>query len=174
MCAVCVFSVCAAFSRACSFRSNNLCIRVCCSDRWYNLRCGWKLAGRSNSGCGNFRVDGGKINFFVFCNNCAGNRFCCDRFGCRNLFRCGFGCRSLRFPEEYFPVPAVPKQMAVPRLGFLPVRMAVPERMVLERPVLPELPVQMALLEEMAPGQLPVFPGLRYSKQEKSSPPKNP
>ena len=52
--------------------------------------------------------------------------------------------------------------------------MAVPERMVLERPVLPELPVQMALPEEMAPGQLPVFPGLRYSKQEKSSPPKNP
>lgn len=43
-----------------------------------------------------------------------------------------------------------------------------------ERPVLPELPVQMVLLEEMAPGQLPVFPGLRYSKQEKSSLPKNP
>ena len=85
-----------------------------------------------------------------------------------------FWMQELRFPEEYFPVPAVPKQMAVPRLGFLPVRMAVPERMVLERPVLPELPVQMALPEEMAPGQLPVFPGLRYSKQEKSSPPKNP
>ena len=82
--------------------------------------------------------------------------------------------QELRFPEEYFPVPGVPKQMAVPRSGFLPVRMAVPERMVLERPVLPELPVQMALPEEMAPGQLPVFPGLRFSKQEKSSPPKNP
>ena len=85
-----------------------------------------------------------------------------------------FWMQELWFPEEYFPVPAVPKQMAVPRSGFLTVRMAVPERMVLERPVLPELPVQMVLPEEMAPGQLPVFPGLRYSKQEKSSPPKNP
>lgn len=48
VCSLCILGLCGIF-KSCSFRSNNLCIRVCCSDRWYNLRCSWKLAGRSNS-----------------------------------------------------------------------------------------------------------------------------
>lgn len=173
MCAVCVFSACAAFSRAAVSE-----VRICASGSvvlpdgticvaagsWLEevtadaVTSGWMVERSTSSSSVTTALAIGSAAIGSDAGTCSG----------------AVWMQELRFPEEYFPVPAVPKQMAVPRSGFLPVRMAVPERMVLERPVLPELPVQMALLEEMAPGQLPVFPGLRYSKQEKSSPPKNP
>ena len=169
MCAVCVFSVCAAFSRAavseviiCASGSVVLTDGTICvaAGSWLEevtadaVTSGWMVERSTSSSSVTTALAIGSAAIGSDAGTCSG--------------------AVLDAGAEYFPVPAVPKQMAVPRLGFLPVRMAVPERMVLERPVLPELPVQMALLEEMAPGQLPVFPGLRYSKQEKSSPPKNP
>lgn len=173
MCAVCVFSACAAFSRAavseviiCASGSVVLTDGTICvaAGSWLEevtadaVTSGWMVERSTSSSSVTTALAIGSAAIGSDAGTCSGAAL----------------DAGATVSGRIFPVPGVPKQMAVPRSGFLPVRMAVPERMVLERPVLPELPVQMALPEEMAPGQLPVFPGLRYSKQEKSSPPKNP
>ena len=173
MCSLCILGLCGIF-KSCSFRSNNLCIRVCCSDRWYNLRCGWKLAGRSNSGCGNFRVDGGKINFFVFCNNCAGNRFCCDRFGCRNLFRCGFGCRSCGFRKNIFLCRLFRSRWLYHGWGFCRCGWLFRNGWFWSGRFFRNFRCRWLFWKRWLRVSCRKLPGLRYSKQEKSSPPKNP